>query len=195
MFCPHRRLSHSALYICAEGSEGTHCLRRRKLSWFSLTKSCQLATRMRYHWGYFLPNFWSRYSALWSRDLHHQQTQDAEQTLNRQTHYLPTYYIKCHRFICHSNTSFIEPYMSTLTYWSYFLFICVYVFWCGMNRLDFSVFIIPRVWTVWVTAYVCNKERYRLQRNSNPVTRLIVINCYIKVNMAFVKITLQNSLL
>ena len=33
----------------------------------------------------------------------------------------------------------------------------------------FSVAIIPWIWTVWVTAYVCTKERYRPQRDSNPI--------------------------
>ena len=31
------------------------------------------------------------------------------------------------------------------------------------------VVIIPRIWAVWVTAYVCTKERYRPQRDSNLV--------------------------
>ena len=32
-----------------------------------------------------------------------------------------------------------------------------------------SVVIIPRFLTVWVTAYVCTKEKYRPQRDSIPV--------------------------
>ena len=32
-----------------------------------------------------------------------------------------------------------------------------------------SVVIIPRIWTVWVAAYVCTKERYRPSWDSSPI--------------------------
>ena len=59
--------------------------------------------------------------------------------------------------------------MSTLTYRSFYVFIFFYVFFMRRVSVIRSVVIIPWFWTVWVTAYVCPKERYRPQRDSNPV--------------------------
>ena len=48
------------------------------------------------------------------------------------------------------------------------LFICR--FFMRRKSVIRSVFIIiPLIWTVWVTSYVCTKEIYRPQRDSNPV--------------------------
>ena len=46
----------------------------------------------------------------------------------------------------------------------YYFFICFV-----LRRESVSVVIIPRIWTVWDTAYVCTKEQHRPQRDSNPV--------------------------
>ena len=63
----------------------------------------------------------------------------------------------------------LTDYMSTLTYWSVYFFI-FWTFFVRRESIIFSVvIIIPRIWTVWVTAYVCTKEIYRPQRDSNPV--------------------------
>ena len=64
----------------------------------------------------------------------------------------------------------LTVYTSTLTYWSFLFlyFFCTFFMRCesGMRSV---VIIIPWIWTVWVTADVCTKDRYRPQRDSNPV--------------------------
>ena len=37
---------------------------------------------------------------------------------------------------------------------------CFFYFEADTNQLYFSVVIIPRIWTVWFTANVCNKKKY-----------------------------------
>ena len=48
------------------------------------------------------------------------------------------------------------------------LFFCTFFMRCE-SVMRSVVIIIPWIWTVWVTAYVCTKEIYRPQRDSNPV--------------------------
>ena len=48
----------------------------------------------------------------------------------------------------------------------------LFVFQYVANRLYFSILIIPWIWTIGVTAYVCTKERHQPQRDSNPVLRV-----------------------
>ena len=48
------------------------------------------------------------------------------------------------------------------------LFFCTF-FMRGESVMRSVFIIIPRISTVWVTAYVCTEERYRPQRDSNPL--------------------------
>ena len=52
-------------------------------------------------------------------------------------------------------------------YWIRSLIFCLGIITLGYPPPPFVV--ILRIWTVWVTVYVFTKERYRPQRNSNPV--------------------------
>ena len=63
----------------------------------------------------------------------------------------------------------LTVYVSTLTYWSFHFFICFVRFFMRRESVIRSVVIIPRFWTVWITAYVYTKERYRPRQDSNPV--------------------------
>ena len=70
---------------------------------------------------------------------------------------------------------FYRPFKCQIWHISHFIsiYFCTF-FLCGAYQLCVSimrsvVIINPIIWTVWVTAYVCTKEIYRPQRDSNPV--------------------------
>ena len=69
--------------------------------------------------------------------------------------------------IVHLQWRIIEEYKIGY-YWSFHFFIFFCTFFMRRESVIRSVVIIPRFWTVWVT-YVYTKERYRPQRDSNPV--------------------------